>query len=180
MRNIFVLALVCCLSACYKTIDTPKSTSTDIILAYPTGYIFNSLFSGLNYFDFANLNLSLSAQIDTVLFSANIPDTANAGATVTVGVNASLVAAYNGLSQQVDTPHQVYVLMPSTCYTLVNTSGVITSSGGQAEVVFKIAFYPANFDPTVSYMLPISITNVSPSLPINQNMETIYFHQMSQ
>jgi Domain of unknown function (DUF1735) len=182
MKNILMAVLLsgvlCGIDACSKKSDTPQSENQGVMLAYPTGYTFNSLFSGLNYFDFATLHLSLTDKADTILYSINVPNAVNNGVQVTVGVDPGLVAAYNSLPQQVDTAGQSYVLMPPGDYALVDSSGAIVASGGQFQAVLRIVFYPSLFDPAQSYMLPISIRSTSPNIPIDQNMKTIYFHQL--
>jgi Domain of unknown function (DUF1735) len=182
MKNILMAVLLsgalCGIDACSKKSDTPQSGNQGVMLAYPTGYTFNSLFSGLNYFDFAQLHLSLTDKADTIRYSIDVPDSMNKGVQVTVGIDPGLVAAYNSLPQQVDTTGQTYVLMPPGDYALVDSVGTIVTSGGQSQAVLRIVFYPSLFDPTQSYMLPVSIMSTSPNIPINQNMKTIYFHQI--
>ncbi len=177
---LLLLPSVLVLPGCYKKIDTPQGPDNTIILAYPTGNTANTLSSGLDHFKNALLNFSLNDETDTLLISVNligngIPNAAGKDINIAIGVDSSLVAAYNGdVTHQADTTNEPFALMPSPYYSLVDTTGTIAA--GQNQVNFKVVFYPSRFDITqTGYLLPVSIVNASGG-SLSQDMKTVYFH----
>jgi len=123
---------------------------------------------------FGNDGLSFaSAAPDTMYFVTNFasPTTQNQTVTVTVGVNDAARVAYNATSAIQFTP------MPSNCYKLINTTATLTP--GNRLDTFYVVFYPANMDPTQTYMLPcgiVSATAGGKNINISANFGNIYWH----
>jgi hypothetical protein len=184
MKNIFPVVfflsgLLISMGSCKKAI-TPQGSDNSVILAYPTGNAYTTLNSGLNYFNNALLTFPLSDGTDTLLVSANlvgtnVPNAAGSDINITIGVDSSLVAAYNAdTALQADTTHQVLTLMPASWYTIVNTTATIAA--GQNQATFQVVFYPSRFNITqTGYLLPVSIVSSSAG-SVNTNMNTVYFH----
>jgi len=169
-----ILMIICgaiiVLNSCKKTVNETVAGSNTLLLAYPSGTVFNTLSSGLNYFNNSLLTFSLSDAIDTLTVSANIGIPASKDLTVTIGADANALAAYN--ANKSDTVK--YAAMPTNYYSIPNNS--VTIKAGQTSAVFKIAFYPSLFDITqTGYLLPLSINN-NPGYAVNNNMKTVYFH----
>jgi len=169
-----ILMIICgaiiFLNSCKKTVNETVAGSNTLLLAYPSGTIFNTLSSGLNYFNNSLLTFKLTDAIDTLNVSANIGIPASKDLTVTIGVDQNAFAAYNA-----NTSNTVkYAAMPTTYYTIAINS--VTIKAGQTNAVFKIAFYPSLFDNSqTGYLLPLSITN-DPGYAVNSSMKTVYFH----
>ena len=127
---------------------------------------------GLESFSQDGLNFSSSAP-DTMYFVTNFasPTAQNQTVTVTVGVNDAARVAYNATSSV------QFVPMPSNCYKLINTTATLTP--GNRLDTFYVVFYPANMDPTQSYMLPcgiVSATAGGKNINISANFGNIYWH----
>jgi len=94
--------------------------------------------------------------------------------TITVGLDEAARLAYNATSG----PLNQYAAMPDSMYTLNTTSAVI-KAGDVFSSTLSITFNPSYFDPAVSYMVPITITNISgaPSdVKKAPSTGTVYFH----
>ena len=158
------------LNSCKKAVDETVAGSNTLLLAYPSGTIFNTLSSGLNYFNNSLLTFALTAKIDTLTVSANIGAPASKDLTVTIGVDQNAFDAYNANTSNI----VKYAVMPTTYYTIANNN--VTIKAGQTSAIFKIAFYPSLFDISqTGYLLPLSINN-DPGYAVNSNMKTVYFH----
>ncbi|HZE82748.1 MAG TPA: DUF1735 domain-containing protein, partial [Puia sp.] len=66
-----------------------------------------------------------------------------------------------------------YLAFPAAGYKLLSTTGTIHA--GRRLDTFTVVFNHPQLDPTLSYMLPISITAAS-GTTISGNLNTIYFH----
>lgn len=168
--KILLIVSVFYLSGCYKTIDKMGNNTNSVILAYPSGTDYNTLSSGLDYFNQGLLNLNFSDVTDTLLVSANIAQPVSKDLNITVGVDQAAFTAYNGDTAN----HANYTIMPQSYFSIVNSSATIKA--GQTSVTFQIVVYPSLFDISqTGYLLPISITN-DPGQQVNANMKTVYFH----
>lgn len=67
-----------------------------------------------------------------------------------------------------------YLIFPEGSYDLGETSFVIPK-GTQSSNVADLVYYPNTFDPDNSYLLPISIKEVSGGYPINKTFKTVFF-----
>lgn len=98
------------------------------------------------------------------LASANLP---SSPLKVTIGVDASKVDSYNSSTGK------SFVLAPTDAYTIAST--VITIPAGQQYAQTTVSFYKPALDPSLSYLLPISITDAS-GKQLSDNLNTIYYN----
>lgn len=129
----------------------------------------NAPSGGLTFFDGATLNPGASDP-DSVMFTVNIasdyPPTKDVP--VTIAVNDAARTAY------ISDPSKIqFKPFPSNAYSIATTTGVIKA--GHRLDTFWVVFTHANWDPTQSFMLPITITSAT-GTTISGNMSTIYFH----
>lgn len=129
----------------------------------------NAPSSGLDYFNNATLPYIGSDSIFTVTFDVNIASNypLNKDITATVGVDDAKRVAYdaaNGAS---------FLAQPDSTYSFPAKSAVIKS--GTRLATFTVTFYPQKMNPSLSYMLPITITDAS-GVTISGNLSTIYLH----
>ncbi len=127
---------------------------------------------GLESFGYDGLSFS-STTPDTLYFVVNLAstNTLSTPVNVTVGANDAARVAYNSTSSL------QFVAMPSNCYKILNTTGTIAA--GQRLDTFYVVFYPANFDATQSYMLPVGVvsaTSGGQNINISGNFGNIYWH----
>jgi hypothetical protein len=99
------------------------------------------------------------------LASVNLP---SAPVNVTIGVDPTQIDAYNAANGT------SYVLLPTNLYSIGSTK--LTIPAGQQFAQTTVSFYKdSTLDPSVSYMLPISVTDASGKL-LTGNLNTIYYH----
>ena len=98
------------------------------------------------------------------LASANPPPSS---VTVTIAVDPAQVTAFNA------SHGTSYVLLPDSAFTLAATK--LTIPAGQQFATTNVSFYKAKLDPTVSYMLPISIKDGG-GKTLSTNENTIYYN----
>lgn len=138
-----------------------STASTNGTLNAPSG--------GLTFFDGATLNPG-ATDPDSVMFTVNIasdyPPTQDVK--VTLAVNDQARTAYIADPAKVQ-----FKAFPSNAYSFPVTTGTIHA--GSRLDTFWVVFTHANWDPTQSFMLPITITAAS-GTTISGNMSTIYFH----
>lgn len=87
--------------------------------------------------------------------------------TVTFGADPGLVSSFNEDNQT------LYPALFTEAYTIHDAQTVISKGmlySSQAEV----AIHPSQFRGVGPYILPVSITSVSPELPVNSSMKTVY------
>ena len=94
-------------------------------------------------------------------------DNSNGELAVTVGVDAAAITAYNAAN---GTKFQPF---PTGSYKL--TSSKITVPAGQHYGSTTLEIYQNKLDPTVSYMIPISITDGG-GKQLSSNQNTIYYN----
>ncbi len=123
---------------------------------------------GLTYYSSAGV---IFAGTDTVnmtlivnLASVNLP---SAPVKVTIGVDAAKIAAYNAAN------NTSFQQVPEGSYNIAST--VLTIPAGQQYAQTTISFYSDALDPSVSYMLPVSITDAS-GKALTANLNTAYYH----
>lgn len=98
------------------------------------------------------------------LASVNLP---SSPLKVTIGVDAAQMNSYNSANGT------SYVLFDNSAYSIASTS--LTIPAGQQYAETTVSFYKSGVDPTVSYMLPISITDAS-GKQLSSNLNTIFYH----
>jgi hypothetical protein len=125
--------------------------------------------AGLAYFGKATLNFS--GDPDTVSFYVNMAsvNALDKDVTVTLGVDAAALAAYNA-----DPNNSVkYDQFPDSVYSFAEKQ--VTIKAGERVALVSLQFFPSKIDPSKNYMLPISITDAS-GVDISGNFGTIYYH----
>lgn len=155
---------------CYKTVDTMNS-STDLVMSFPARVDYNTVSSGLDYWNKGVLNFSdMGKASEKVKLSLNLPKAHSKSIDVTLGPDASAVDSYNAdplFGTQ-------YALMPQEYYAI--SSNLVTIEPGTTDATFEVEFYPAKMDISqTGYLLPLSITNAS-GVKVHQSMKTVYFH----
>jgi hypothetical protein len=139
---------------------------------YPGGANGNGLGTGLEFFGGGTLTFpDPTALADTVFYIVNIaaPNPVSKATAVTVGVDPNIVTTYNA-----DTNNAVkFEVMPDSLYSFINNS--VTIQQGKYLDTIRMIFYPYKFDPTKSYMAPVTITDAA-GTAISANFATIYFH----
>src|SRR5690348_2401366 len=98
------------------------------------------------------------------LASVNLP---SSPLKVTIGVDAAQMNSYNSANGT------SYVLFDNSAYSIASTS--LTIPAGQQYAETTVSFYKSGVDPTVSYMLPLSITDAS-GKQLTGNLNTIFYH----
>jgi len=128
--------------------------------------------------NFSNSTLVLdpTSTSETVEFQLEYlgPQVFDNDVTITVGLDDAARVAYNATSG----PFNQYVAMPDSMYTINSTTAVI-KAGDVFSSMLSITLNPSYFDPAVSYMVPITITNISgaPSdVKKAPSTGTVYFH----
>jgi hypothetical protein len=164
--SIFITAtfLIIIMGSCVKSVDnfTDLSKTSDLVIL--TG-------SGLGNFKASNLLVNTSSP-DTLKLTVTA-DLASANSnggpvTVTLGLDNTAITAYNAAN---GTSFQPF---PAGAFKFV--SSTITIPGGQQHYgTTTVWIFQNKLDPTVSYLLPVSITDGGgKSLSSNQN--TIYYN----
>jgi len=122
--------------------------------------------SGLDNVSKANIAFNSDTTTVTILAtlaSVNLP---SSPVIVTIGVDAAKITTYNAAN------NTAFVVLPDSAFTLAATS--LTIPAGQQFVSTTISFYKSKVDPSLSYMLPISITDASVKA-LTSNRNTLYF-----
>lgn len=123
---------------------------------------------GLTYYSSAGVIFSGSDTANMTLMvnlaSVNLP---KAPVNVTIGVDAAKIAEYNAANNTNFQP------VPTGSYKIASTT--LTIPAGQQYAQTTVSFYKAALDPSVSYMLPVSITDAS-GKALTSNMNTAYYH----
>jgi hypothetical protein len=153
------IAVTVALTGCLK--DDPNVDLSNV------GTVVELPYSGLSNFGGDALNL----KTDTVqlTFTLNIasPYPPDHDIQVTVGVDPSLTAAFN--SSHTDQ----YQNFPADAYVFADET--VTIEKGTRLDSFTVTFYKQFLDPTISYMLPITIKDASGET-ISGNFATHYYH----
>jgi hypothetical protein len=128
--------------------------------------------------NFSNSTLVLdpTSSSETVEFQLEYlgPQVFENDVTVTVNLDDAARVTYNATSG----PFNQYVAMPDSMYT-INTTTAVIKAGDVFSSTLSITLNPSYFDPAVSYMIPITITNIS-GAPADvkkaPSTGTAYFH----
>jgi hypothetical protein len=114
-------------------------------------------------------NVAFNTDTTTITIMANLASV-NPPASpvvVTIGVDAAQIATYNA------SHNTAFIVLPDSAYTL--TSKTLTIPSGQQYASTTISFYKSKVDPSLSYMLPISIKDAS-GKALSSNQNTLYFN----
>lgn len=128
--------------------------------------------SGLAYWTGATVPLSAGAVYDTVIFTANVASDypLNVATSLTLGVDTTQVSYFNQNAGSAN----VYTQLPDSDYTFAVTSGTIPA--GQRLDTFAVVFNVPKIQPSIYYVLPISILQANNNLIISGNLGTMYFN----
>ena len=122
---------------------------------------------GLQNFGASNVRFdtdTATSDITANLASVNLP---TSPVKVTIAIDAAKIAAYNSAN---GTSFQAF---PAGSYKLLTT--LLTIPAGQQTATTKVEFYKEALDPTISYLLPISITDAS-GKALSSNQNTIFYN----
>ncbi|MEP6711793.1 MAG: DUF1735 domain-containing protein [Ferruginibacter sp.] len=159
LTGIFVLLVS--LSSCVKDrneLGTDFSNLQDHVLLISGGL---ANFTSANIrFNNDTANLTLTAN----LASVNLP---TSPVKVTIAIDSAKIATYNTAN------NKNYQLLPAAAYKLTTT--ILTIPSGQQYASTTIEFYKGILDPSVSYLLPISIMDAS-GKALSSNQNTIYYN----
>lgn len=163
------------LSSCLK--DKPNVDLSDInpvaeLTTASTSPTSQAPVSGLAYWSGAAVVFNTGQVLDTVTFTANIASDypLNTATSITLGVDTALVSSFNASG----TSSNTYKVMPDSDYSFAVTSGTIPA--GARLDTFTVIFNASKINDSISYMLPIQITQASNNLIISGNLGAIYFH----
>ncbi len=114
---------------------------------------------------------------DTISFRLNYAATnvAPKDIVVTLSVDPTALAIVNNYSAAIKpAPGPVYKLMPDSIFKFTQTKVTIKAGQSYSDLVNFIVF-PNKVDPTISYVLPITIKDAS-GVNISGNFGSIYYH----
>jgi hypothetical protein len=126
--------------------------------------------SGLANFKASNIqvNTTLTTTLTkTITVELASVEASSSPVTVTLGVEDAKRTAYNSANS---TNYQAFA---SNQYKIVNTS--VTIDAGKHYATTTLEIYQNMFDPAVSYLLPVSITDAS-GKGLTSNQNTLYFN----
>jgi len=126
-------------------------------------------YSGKAFFSSDALNFT--SDTITLAFTVNIASAypLSKDLSVTVGIDESLVTDYNAYDPLVH-----YEVMPAAAYSFSESTFTIPA-GKRLDTLYVTFYKPGLPDPTVSYMLPITIKDASGET-ISGNLGTHYYH----
>jgi hypothetical protein len=161
MKKISILSIciAALLTGCLK--DTPN---VDFSTVKPTVMLINS---GLGYFSSAALIFPSDTLTVPIQINLASVDRMNKDINVQLAVDDKALSDYNSTSGI------QFEKMADSSYSFPTTSATIAA--GQRLVTLNITFYKHTFDPSKSYMLPISITSAD-GVDLSSNFNTMYFH----
>lgn len=125
---------------------------------------------GLSNFKAANQRIDVtSPDPDSVTLTIDLAsiNASSQAITVRIGVDNPKIAEYNAANSTAFTPFS------SNQFTIVDS--VITIPAGEHYATTTVILHQDQFDPTVSYLLPISILDASGKV-LSSNQNTIYYN----
>jgi hypothetical protein len=165
IASLFGIFFVISISSCVKDFRTNE---TNLNHLQPT---VNIAEGGLYQFGTEALLFPGTDDTDTAYFHVNYAarNVAPSDQTFALGIDTSAISAYN------TTGGLQYQLLPSADYSFTSTSVKVAKGQSYSDPV-PVIFYPSKIDPTVNYMLPITITQAPAGVTISSNVKTIYYH----
>lgn len=114
-------------------------------------------------------NVGFTTDTAIVIIRANLTSVnpPTAPVVVTIAVDTTQIAAYNASHST------AFVAVPDSAFTLTTTT--LTIPAGQQYANTTISFYKSKLDPSVSYMLPVSIKDAS-GKALSSNENTRFFN----
>lgn len=123
--------------------------------------------SGLGNFKASNVVLNTDTVIRTITVNLASKDNSNGPITVTLGVDEAVIASYNSAN---GTNYQPF---PADAYKLASTQLTVPAGEHYGQTTLEI--YKEKLNPTISYMLPVSITDGG-GKQLSSNQNTIYYN----
>ena len=168
LGSMVTLSLVSCLKTDNQTYTDFSTSPAVVIFASPYSAASGTSIVGLGSLSYANWSF-VSSDTATFQFYANYAGLTSAPSDlkVTIGVDDAKRTAYNTAN---NTKFQPLV---AGQYTI--PSSITIPKGAQYSSLITVKLINKNIDPTVSYMLPVSITDAS-GVKLSSNLNTIYFN----
>lgn len=171
-RLIPIVAVIVGLSGCLKgnDVNLPATAGNILQLEYidlaNNGTTINA---GLNYFSKGALTYPATDDVDTLNFIVDLvgPGTLSKDAAITIGADA------NALLDNYSNDSISYLAMPDSTFKIISSTATIKA--GTRSASFAVVFYPSKFDPTKSFMLPITVTDAQ-GVAVSQNYGHLYLH----
>jgi len=156
-------------SSCIKDY---RSGETNFSSLQPTVSIVEG---GLAQFSSQALVYPSSDVSDTAIFRVDYAATnvAPANETITLSIDTALVSAYNAANGL--TGSAAFQVMPDSLYSYSTTQTTV-SQGSTYSPAIPFVVFPDKINPTVSYMLPITISAGPAGATVSGNYGTIYYH----
>lgn len=169
LGSIVTLSLVSCLKTDNQTYTDFSTSPAVVIFASPNSAAGGTSIVGLSSLSYANFSF-VSSDTATFQFYANYAGLTSAPSDlkVTIGVDDAKRTAYNTANSTSFQP------LVASQYSIV-TPSITIPKGGQYSGLMTVKLINKNIDPTVSYMLPVSITDAS-GVKLSSNLNTIYFN----
>jgi hypothetical protein len=127
---------------------------------------------GLSNFGSQTLVYPPTDNADTVNFHVNYAatDVAPADEVIGIAIDDAALAAYNAAN---GTNYQKF---PDSIYSFAASSNITVPKGANYSSNIPFIVFPSKVDPTVSYMLAITIKTVPTGATLSSNFATIYYH----
>ena len=162
-----LLALVAAfiVSSCVKS----REGRTDFDNLQPTVLIPEG---GLSNFGGQTLVFPPTDDADTVYFHLNYAatDVAPTDQVIGIAIDDDAIAAYNAANGT------AYEKFPDSIYSFAATSNITIPKGNNYSSAIPFVVFPSKVDPTVSYMLAITIKSPPSGTSLSSNFKTIYYH----
>ena len=127
---------------------------------------------GLSNFSGQNLVFPPTDASDTVVFHLNYAatDVAPSDKVIGIAIDDGAITAYNAANGT------NFTKFPDSIYSFPASSNITIPKGANYSSAIPLVVYPGKVDPTVSYMLAISIKTIPSGTTLSSNFETIYYH----
>lgn len=145
---ISVVALTVGLSSCLKDDSQPDFTQNKPVIEIPIG---SSAGNGGGNSIAAAFTISDTESDYSIYVNYAAPEANEKDVTVTLAVNNEALTKFNTVNDK------SYTLLPANSYTIANYK--ITIPAGQRKVIFPLKIKTRALDPTLTYALPLSITD---------------------
>lgn len=154
------------ISSCIKDF---RANETNLNNLKPTA---NIVEGGLYQFSTQALLFSAADSTDTASFHINYAavNVAPSNQIFSIAISPSALSSYNTSAGGLQ-----YEILPDSCYSFSTTS-VTVAKGQTYSDAIPVIFYPSKINPSVNYMLPISITQAPSGVTVSSNVGTIYYH----
>jgi len=152
-------------SSCVKSV----SGRTDFEGLQPTVLIPEG---GLANFGSQTIVVPPEDESDTLYFHVNYAstDVAQKDEVISIAVDDDALAAYNSANGT------TYLKFPDSIYNIAAAQDITVPKGANYSGLIPLIVHPNKVDPTVSYMLAITIKTAPAGAIISSNYKTIYYH----